>query len=71
MEYLIPFFFFAFVITVVLVISTIVRPQLPEFFQPIFTVGVMGLCLLIFLGMGISSIWTAVKGAFYMAFGGM
>lgn len=68
MIHLMPFFGFVAVIAIVLVIATIVRPRLPEIFQPFFTGFVMLVCLLVFLDMGINSVFIALKGAFEIAF---
>lgn len=68
MTLLMPFFVFVAVIAIVLVIAAIVRPQLPEFLQPFFTGAIMIVCLLIFSKIGISAVFTALKGAFEIAF---
>lgn len=68
MTHLMPFFMFVAVIAIILVVAAIVRPKLPYIFQHLFTGAVMIVCLVIFLEMGISAIFTALKGAFQIAF---
>lgn len=61
---LLPFFGFIIIIIIILLVTGIVRPKLPEIIQPYFWGMAMILCVIVFFTMGISSIFTALKGAF-------